>query len=54
MGEKIFTVRPPNEDHDKSVEIINKEVLDAGLTVQGITRGITQPNGETVYWVYIS
>ena len=54
MSDKIFTVRPSNEDHGDSVKAIHDELKDAGLTVEGITRGITEPNGQTIYWVYVS
>jgi len=54
-NDKIFTVRPRDENHETSIKIITEELKQAGITkINGITRGITQPSGKTEYWVYIT
>ena len=54
-NDKIFTVRPRDENHETSIKIITEELKQAGIAkINGITRGITQPSGKTEYWVYIT
>ena len=49
----IYTVRPPGETVSYSCAKIEEELKTAGLEVEKIVKGITQPNGSQEYWVYL-
>lgn len=48
----IFTVRPRGETDEESRMAIIAELEVANIEVEQINRGITQPDGSTIYWVY--
>lgn len=52
----IFTVRPPDEDPERSRSAIKGELKKAGLDVDNveIEEGYTQPDGSTLYYVYLN
>ena len=51
----IFTVRPPEESTPYSVAHILAELKTAGLDTESaiVNKGHTQPDGSTVYYVYL-
>ena len=56
MGERradIYTVRPPYETLVFSLAHIEAELETAGLELEKIVEGITQPDGSKVFWVYL-
>ena len=52
----IFTVRPPDEGLECSVSEIKAELKKAGLNADNavIEEGYTQPNGSTLFYVYLN
>ena len=51
----IFTTRPPDESLECSRSAIKAELEKAGLNMDNveIEEGYTQPNGSTLFYVYL-
>ena len=49
----IFTVRPRGETDEESRTAITIELQGANIEAEEIHRGHTQPDGSTVYYVYL-
>ena len=53
MKADIFAVRPPGEDTQDSYLASHKELEGAGLKPSRIVKGITQPDGSTIFNVFL-
>lgn len=49
----IYTVRPPDEPLDVSIQTIKDELAHAGLVAVKIEEGHTQPDGSTLFYAYL-
>ena len=52
----IFTTRPPDEALEVSLSAIKAELKKVGLNMDNaeIEEGYTQPNGSTLFYVYLN
>jgi len=49
----IFTVRPHGEAPEDSEKAIREELGAAGLVIDRVEEGVTQPDGSVVWYVYL-